>query len=273
MRMLDEVPFTWNEWKKQNIVKQQFDRNKFTAISLTKNNSQTKDLINDIVDHILSVSNPIKITLFGSRVRNDADKDSDIDICVIFNKKREITCKLNNMIETLAQTSPIDIDIKSASIHYIKNRQNDMSEFYYYAMHDSIILYQRGDNNLYEYLKMTRFYLDAAYNHSKQKTSDGFMAYLSIKFSFGSIFLASYLPIPPFKHITNKIPNDWKINYTDEEIKYITKLVRPIVDIDGDKNPLKSYRIARKIYKSVLNNCIKKKLLSTEQISKLRWTL
>ena len=85
--------------------------------------------------------------------------------------------------------------------------------------------------------------------------------------------MASYIPIPPFKHITNKIPNDWKINYTNEEIKYITKLVRPIVDIDGDKNPLKSYRIARKIYKSVLNNCIKKDLLTPNQILKLQWIL
>ena len=273
MRISNKPPPTWAEWNKNNIIPKQFNRKKFIALSLTNNDSQTKDLINDIIDHILSVSNPIKITLIGSRVRNDADKDSDIDICVIFNKKREITRKLYNMIETLAQTSPIDIDIKSASIHYIKNRQNDMSEFYYYAMHDSIILYQRGDNNLYEYLKTTRFYLDGAYNHSKLKTADGFTAYLSIKFSFGSIFLASYLPIPPFKNITKEIPIGWKINYTDEEIKYITKLVRPIVYIDGDKNPLKSYRIARKLYKSVLNNCIKKNLLNKKQISKLQWIL
>ena len=273
MRMLDEPPFTWNEWKKQNIVNQQFDRNKFIAISLTKNDSKTKDLINDFVDNILSVSKPIKITLFGSRSRNDFNKNSDIDICVIFKKKSDITRKYYTMIDTLIKTSPVDVDFKTASIHYIKNHQHNMNEFYYYVMRESIILYQRDDNGLYELLEKTRYHLNSSYRDSKSKTTSGFISYITVKWSLNSIFLASYIPIPPFKHITNKIPNDWKINYTNEEIKYITKLVRPIVDIDGDKNPLKSYHIARKIYKSVLNNCIKKDLLTPKQISKLQWIL
>ena len=273
MRILDEPPLTWAEWNKNNIIPKQFNRKKFIALSLTKNDSQIKGLINDFVDNILSVSKPVKITMFGSRSRNDFNKNSDIDICVIFNKKRDITRKYYTMIETLIKTSPMDVDFKTASMHYIKNHQHNMNEFYYYVMRESIILYQRDDNGLYELLEKTRYNLNSSYRDSKSKTTSGFTSYITVKYSLNSIFLASYIQIPPFKHITNKIPNDWKINYTDEEIKYITKLVRPTVDIDGDKNPLKSYYIARKIYKSVLNNCIKKDLLTQKQISDLHWTL
>ena len=272
MRILDEPPLTWDEWNKNNIIPKQFNRKKFIALSLTNNDSQTKDLINDIIDHILSVSKPIKIILFGSRSRNDFNKNSDIDICVIFDKQRDITRKYKNMIDTLIKTSPVDVEFKTASIHYIKNRQNNMIELYYYVMRESIIIYQQDDNGLYEFLERSRSDLDSSYKDSKSKSTNGFMSYLSVQWSLNSIFLASYIPVPPFKNIIKQIPTGWKINYTKEELKYIIKLIKPVL-IHREKNQTRSYHIARKIYKSVLNNCIKKNLLTREQISKLRWTL
>ena len=35
------------------------------------------------------------------------------------------------MIDTLIKTSPVDVEFKTASIHYIKNRQNNMIDIYY----------------------------------------------------------------------------------------------------------------------------------------------
>jgi predicted nucleotidyltransferase len=41
------------------------------------------DLIQDIVRRFLSVSNPQRIIVFGSRARGDARPDSDVDVMVV----------------------------------------------------------------------------------------------------------------------------------------------------------------------------------------------
>jgi predicted nucleotidyltransferase len=42
-----------------------------------------ENLLNEVVQRILTVTNPDKIILFGSYARGDANKDSDLDILII----------------------------------------------------------------------------------------------------------------------------------------------------------------------------------------------
>lgn len=43
----------------------------------------TDELLNEVVRRIVSVGSPLKIVLFGSRAREDARLDSDLDLLII----------------------------------------------------------------------------------------------------------------------------------------------------------------------------------------------
>ena len=279
MRVLDEPPLTWDEWK-ENIPKRQFDRDKFTALALVEKDEQVKNLICEIADHILSVSNPMKILLFGSRARGDSTQYSDIDIAVIFKRKRDITVKFNKLISTLKETSPMDVDFKSADIRQVKDCRENMADMYYYIMRDSIIIYQQGDNDLYEFLEIAHIHLKWHIGHLKSKTAFGLDPYYSIQHSLGAVFLAGHRPMPANKsnlrNIADQLPTDWNVSKCDrDELDYIASLKTiSNIDINGniddDKNPSKSYKISKKIYESVLNECIKRDLLSKDKIKNLK---
>lgn len=43
----------------------------------------TQDLIDDLVREIVAEEHPVRVILFGSRVRGDARADSDVDVLVV----------------------------------------------------------------------------------------------------------------------------------------------------------------------------------------------
>ena len=274
MRILDEPSLTWDEWN-DNKPKRQFDREKFTTLSIVEKDEQVKNLICELADCILSVSNPMKILLYGSRARGDAQVDSDIDLTVIFKRKRDITRKYRNLISTLIKTSPINVDFKSASVQEIKNSRENMDNVYYYVMRDSIIIYQQGDNGLYNFLKKAHIFLDWAYNSSTLKTASGFESYVVIKQSLGAVFLACHRPMPAnmssLQNIADQLPVNWNVCKlcNKDELDYITKLIKPTFGTHNDKDPIRSYKIAKKIYDSVLNECIERNLLPDNKIAEL----
>lgn len=163
MPSVDYDPYTWDEW---NINKppQQFDREKFTGLQLVVKNKQIRYLICDIVDYILSVSKPLKILLFGSQARGDTVSTSDIDISVIFKRKHDITKRYYKTRDIIKNKSPIEVDIKSATVGQIKNSMGNMEDIYYYVMHDAVVLYQEGDNGLYKILTDAKTFLDFTYD-------------------------------------------------------------------------------------------------------------
>lgn len=272
--MLDSPPLTWKEWNKTKPEKQ-FDRNKFTALSIVEKDKRIRNMINELVDNILNVSDPVKILLFGSRARGDYRKNSDIDILVIFKRKRDITRKYYNMISNLVKTSPVDVDFKTDSMQQIKNYRENMDDVYYYIMHDAIILYQHGDNGLYNFLENARMFLYFSRNYPESKTASGLEPYLSIKRSLGSVFLAGHRAMPTnmssLQKIAKQLPNDWKVKKlcNNDELNRLTRVVKITPGLHSDKNPTESYVVAKKIYESVLEECIERKLLCLDKIEEL----
>lgn len=110
----------------------------------------------------------------------------------MFRRKRDITKKYRKTISNLQKTSPLDVDFRTSTIQEIKDCRENMADTYYYIMHDAIILYQQGDNNLYESLKKAHMCLELSYAPANWGTSTGFEPYASIKQSLGSVFLACH---------------------------------------------------------------------------------
>lgn len=211
MRILDEPSLTWDEWNKTK-PEHQFDHVKFTALGMVEKDEKIRNLIYDMADHILSVSNPVKILLFGSRARSEPTPNSDIDIAVIFKRKRDITQKYRKMKSMLVNKSPMDVDIKTGSMQQIKNSRENMADVYYYVMRDSVIIYQQGDNCLYEFLEKGHMFLGRSYNSAKLNISSGLTSYFSIQQSLGVVFLAGHRPMPASKSnllkIADQLPSD-----------------------------------------------------------------
>lgn len=170
----------------------------------------------------------------------------------------------------------MDVDIKSASMQHVKDCRENMDNIYYYVMRDSVILYQQDDNGLYEFLKKAHMFLGWSYSDT-QDMSTGFDPYVVIKQSLGAVFLAGYIPMPAsmssLQNISKQLPIEWKVLRlcNENELTRITKNVKPIINLDNDKDSVKSYKTAKKIYESVLNECIERNLLSADKIEELLW--
>ena len=57
--------------------------------ALTREETVSQDLLDEVVARIRSVGRPSRIILFGSRARGDADQDSDLDLLVVEPALRE----------------------------------------------------------------------------------------------------------------------------------------------------------------------------------------
>ena len=51
--------------------------------------TESDDVIRSVVDRIVATRRPKRVILFGSRGRGETRKDSDIDLCVLYEKMGE----------------------------------------------------------------------------------------------------------------------------------------------------------------------------------------
>jgi predicted nucleotidyltransferase len=74
------------------------------------NGELTTELLNEIMQRILAVSNPDKIILFGSYARGDSGPDSDIDLLIIKGEVDSTRAEAARIYRVLADLKvPIDV--------------------------------------------------------------------------------------------------------------------------------------------------------------------
>lgn len=108
-----------------------------------KTSSLTADLINYIKDKIVSSIQPEKIILFGSYARGNTDQDSDLDLLVIKDSKRE-NREIRREIDRLLTGRRFGIDIIVRRPEEVAENLKDGNPFYLnHIFKDGKVLYER----------------------------------------------------------------------------------------------------------------------------------
>ena len=98
--------------------------------------------LNSLVKQIITISNPLKLYLFGSYARKENTSKSDFDILVIVSEEidlREITKKLYLTISDIK--IPYDIIVSKQSI--IEKNKNNRGLVYSTILAEGVILYAK----------------------------------------------------------------------------------------------------------------------------------
>jgi uncharacterized protein len=108
-----------------------------------KTSRLTDDLINYIIDKIVSSIQPEKILLFGSYARGDSDQDSDLDLLVIKDSKQK-NREIRREIDRLLTGRRFGIDIIVRKPEEVAENLKDRNPFYlHHIFKDGKVLYER----------------------------------------------------------------------------------------------------------------------------------
>ncbi|XDD43312.1 nucleotidyltransferase domain-containing protein [Leptospira sp. WS60.C2] len=96
--------------------------------------------LESLKSQIISLVNPLKIILFGSRATNTARKNSDYDLLIIMpdgTNKREIAQYIYKKVDKIK----ISFDIVVATPETLKKYSNHRHLIYFHALQDGLELY------------------------------------------------------------------------------------------------------------------------------------
>jgi predicted nucleotidyltransferase len=106
----------------------------------------TEDLIEGIVRQLVAASDPRQIVLFGSRARQDAGPDSDLDLMVVVDEplggarsRREETVRLRRCLR--GHLVPIDILVFSRD--EVERWRSAINHVVHYALAEGRTVYER----------------------------------------------------------------------------------------------------------------------------------
>lgn len=98
----------------------------------------------EITKQIVKHFNPVKIILFGSHGRGEANKYSDMDIMVVLDK---VTDKWQHMADIRGVLNDIDvqsdIDILVSTPEDMERYKDDTGYIFFYVIRDGVVLYER----------------------------------------------------------------------------------------------------------------------------------
>jgi len=109
------------------------------AMARTEN---TDELLEEVVQRILAVSDPEQIILFGSYARGEAGPDSDLDLLVLetgITKPRQESIRLRRALRGLL----VPIDVVVATPQQADRYRNAIGLIYAPALKEGRILYER----------------------------------------------------------------------------------------------------------------------------------
>lgn len=99
-------------------------------------------VLKTIVEKVVSVADPIRIILFGSHVRGDADESSDIDILVL---KKQVISKHRESVELwrALKDVPFPKDILVASLEEFEYYRRQAGSVFRSASEEGVEIYAK----------------------------------------------------------------------------------------------------------------------------------
>ena len=102
----------------------------------------SEGLIREMTERIVNAMHPIKVILFGSYARGEADKDSDVDLLVVMpaiGNKREDAISVRRILADL----PVGKDIILTTPEELERRGAVIGSVLHPALREGRILYER----------------------------------------------------------------------------------------------------------------------------------
>jgi len=101
-----------------------------------------EDSIRGMVDRIVRNFAPLRVVLFGSHARGDADRDSDVDLLVVLPK---VECKRQARvaIRRCLADAPVPKDIIVTTPDEIERRGDVVGTILRPALREGLVLYER----------------------------------------------------------------------------------------------------------------------------------
>jgi predicted nucleotidyltransferase len=111
-------------------------------MDLAVGQSVSTEILDEIVERLVALSAPVKIILFGSNARGEAQPDSDLDLIVVEEEVTEQQDEVLRLDRALSDLMlPIDLIVVSET--QLKRYGTVPGTVYYHSLREGRVLYAR----------------------------------------------------------------------------------------------------------------------------------
>ncbi len=107
------------------------------------NGKTLREWVPEAVEDIVRMADPVRVILFGSLVRQEEDRDSDLDFLVVLDELRpEDRMRLMGKIR-FAISAPVPIDVFVTDVRECERRKDVVGSLHYWPLREGIVVYER----------------------------------------------------------------------------------------------------------------------------------